>query len=128
MGILDMFIINHGNISKGFESIVKGTKYTVAYDEVGKIIAYTVGIDAGKQLMDKYIVDNKLDKKYIKFEDEFHKKDDDFIKENGDFQICIVDKDVVLKKDIKELMKKESLIPDKKNKMMTGLDKYTRES
>ena len=63
MGIMDMFLINHENIGKGFEAITKGKSYIVAYNEDGEIIAYTTGIDAGKQLMDKYIEDSGLNEK-----------------------------------------------------------------
>lgn len=126
MGILDMFLINNDNIMKGFEAVVKGTNYLVAYKEDGSIVAYTAGIEVGKQLMEMYIKNNKLNKQYIKFENEFHKGEDAFIKLNKDYQLCIVDKDIMLKKDVNELMKKEELVPFSKNKKMNGLDKYTR--
>ncbi|WDV48039.1 hypothetical protein PV797_10165 [Clostridiaceae bacterium M8S5] len=128
MGILDMLLVNHESILKGFEAIVKGTNYVVAYNEEGKVIAYTSGIDLGKQLMEKFIKDNGLDKTYIKLENEHHKGEDDFIKANEDYQLCIVDREIMLKKDVKELMSKEELIPYKKNKKMAGLDKYTRKA
>lgn len=126
MGIFDMFIVNHDSILKGFEHITKGSKYIVAYDEDNHIVAYTSGIDVGEQLMDNFIEDHNLDKKYIKFEKEFHKDKDNFTTENEDYQICIVDSDVMLKKDVKELMKTVDLIPYKNNKKMPGLDKFTR--
>lgn len=128
MGILDMLLMNHDSILKGFEFIVKGTNYVVAYNKEGKVIAYTTGIDVGKQLMDMYINASGLNRSNLKLEDEFHKGEDDFIKENQDYQLCIVDEDIMIKKDVKELMQKEELIPYKKNKKMVGLDKYNRKT
>lgn len=126
MGIIDMLLINHESIGKGFEAITKGTSYIVAYNNEDEVIAYTTGIDAGKQLMDKYIVDSGLEKTYIRFEEEFHKGKDGFISLNKGCQICIVNKELMLKKDVDKLMESEELISDKNNKRMPGLDKYTR--
>ena len=77
----------------------KGNSYAVAYDLEGEVIAYTTGISAGKQI----------------------------VSQNEDRQICIVDKTMMLKKDVKKLMETEKLIPDRTNIWMKGLDKYTRE-
>lgn len=126
MGIFDSLLINHENIGKGFKVLTKGKRYIVAYNKEGRVIAYTTGIDVGKQLMDKYIKESGFDKTYFKIEEEFHKGKDEFFSVNEDCQICIVDKELMLKKDVNKLMESEELIPDKNNKKMDGLDKYTR--
>ncbi len=105
----------------------KGNSYAVAYDLEGEVIAYTTGISAGKQILDKYIESLELDENYIRREEEFYRKNDGFVSQNEDRQICIVDKTMMLKKDVKKLMETEKLIPDRTNIWMKGLDKYTRE-
>lgn len=126
MGIIDMFLINNDNIRKGFVALTKGSKFIVAYNKEGDMMAYTIGIDVGRQIMDKYFEDMGIDKASIEFIEEFHKVKDGFTSINQNCQICIVDKELMLKKNVIELMKSEELIPYKNNKKMVGLDKYTR--
>jgi hypothetical protein len=126
MGILDALFTNNENIGKGFVAFTKGNSYVVAYNEEGEVIAYTTGISAGKQIMDKYIEGAGFDGTLIRFEEEYYKNKDGFVTENEDSQICIVDKTMMLKRDVKKLMETVELIPDRTNRWMNGLDKYTR--
>jgi len=125
MGILDALFTNNNSIGKGFSFLTKGNSYVVAYNEEGALIAYTTGISAGKQIMEKYIEGAGIDETIIRLEEEYYKGKDGFVEQNGDSQICIVDKKLMLKRDVKKLMESEELIPDKTNRWMNGLDKYT---
>jgi hypothetical protein len=126
MGVFDVFIINQENIGKGFEYLTKGNRYIVAYNEENEVIAYTVGNDVGKQLMDRYVESVGLNKSYVRFEEEFHKSKDKFTFQNEDCQICIVDKEFMLKSSVKKLLALDELILYKHNKVMKGLDKYNK--
>ncbi|MBK5251828.1 MAG: hypothetical protein JJE29_04260 [Peptostreptococcaceae bacterium] len=126
MGILDALFSNNGNIGKGFEFFTKGNSYAVAYNAAGEVVAYTTALSAGKQIVEKYIEGAGIDETFIRYEEEFYRSKDGFIEKNGDRQICIVDKELMLKKDVEELMEKVELIPDRTNRWMNGLDKYTK--
>ncbi len=126
MSILDMLLTNHDMIGKGFEVLTKGSKYLVAYTEDNTVLAYTTGIDVGKNLMEQYLSISGQSELPVSFVEEFHKTKDDFFTENEALQICIVDKDIMLRKDVDALMQSVELVPDKNNKRMVGLDKFTR--
>ncbi len=126
MGILDALPITNKKTGKEFGFFSKGKSYVVAYNAAGEVIAYTTALSAGKQIMEKYIEGSGLDETFIRYEEEFHRSKDGFVEQNGDRQICIVDKTMMLKRDVEELMETVELIPDRTNKWMNGLDKYTR--
>jgi hypothetical protein len=127
MGIIDALFSNKGKTGKGFEFFTKGNSYVVAYNAAGEVVAYTTGVSAGKQIMDKYMESVGIDETDIRYEEEFYRSKDGFVSQNEDSQICIVDKELMLKKDVKKLMETVDLIPDRTNKWMNGLDKYTKE-
>ncbi len=126
MGIIDALFSNNGNVGKGFEFLTKGNSYVVAYNAAGEVVAYTTAVSAGKQIMEKYIESVGIDETDTRYEEEFYRSKDGFVSQNEDSQICIVDKELMLKKDVKKLMETVDLIPDKTNKWMNGLDKYTK--
>ena len=127
MRILDAFFTKKEKTGEKFEFFKRGKSYLVAYGREGQLVAYTTGISAGDKIMERYIEDKGLDRKDIIVQEEIHKASDRLITEYGDMQICIVDKTLMLKKDVKKLMESTTLIPDKTNRWMSGLDKYTKE-
>jgi len=127
MGILDALFMNNENIGKGFSFLAKGYSYVVAYNEEGELLAYTTALSAGKQIMEKYLEAAGIDEACVRIEEEYYKGKDGFVKENGGKQICIVDKSLMLKSEVEKLMESVNLLPDRTNKWMNGLDKFTKE-
>lgn len=127
MSIIDSLLTNHDSIFKGLEYTLKGHKYWIAYDSSNNIIAYTSGIIEAKQLLLKYLENHDYNTDDVEIKAEYHKENSDFINDNNEFQLCIVNKNLMINKDVMALSKTKSLVPDKRNKRMFGLDSYTEQ-
>jgi len=125
MGIISTFFNNSDNISKGYSRVLHGNSYTVVLDLDSNVILYTSGVTDMTPLIDKYLIKKGISKDSVQINKVGMRKKDIFLKTEELKQLCIVDKEVMLKADVKELMKTKKLKADKRNAFMVGLDKYT---
>lgn len=120
MGIISSFLTNSDNISRGFKKVFKGTSFYMLKED-GKLKAFIAGEVSAKKIIDIY---NK-DKNY-KVSLETIKKAKSFIKKNEELMICVLDKELLTLKEIKEKYDFNKIKPDKLNKFMIGFRKYNQ--
>lgn len=109
--IIDSFVINHDNISKGFGTITKGYKYLLAKDKDGEVICFVLDTDGGQSrvLIQKYLENVGLKESFIKFENEHMKGSCERYKELYPKKLCVLDKELLLYKDVEERAKTQDI-------------------
>lgn len=126
MGVIDMFLINHENIMKGFEVVLGIKNYLLVKDKEDSLICATYDIDAGRALAEEYLKRQGLEKTLVKFEKKSIKNKNEQIEEICMHKIVLLDKELVLYKDV-EKKAKEYVIDgyDGKLPIKYKINKYT---
>lgn len=113
-----MLLINGDLIGKGVTKIFKGTKFYLLYKD-NELKAYIGGSNTSKKMIEMY------NEKYnYSFSEKWIKKHKQFIKNNEDQILCVVEKELLTYKEVKEKYGLNNIIPDSKNKFMIGFRKY----
>lgn len=127
MGLLNAILGgSSSSAAEGYNKLAHGDSYLVCLNKLDKsVICYSSGLADTRQLIIKYLKSKDISEDEVEIDKYFYRKKDLFLKENEVKQICIVDSDVYIKDEIKDIIKTE-LKADKRNRFMRGLDKYTR--
>lgn len=118
MSAIDMLLINGDLIGKGFTRLTKGTKFYLLYEGV-ELKAYIGGSDTSKQIIEMYNKEHNFTLK-----EEWIKKYKEFISNNEDGILCVVEKELLTYKEVKEKYGLEAIKADSNNKNMIGFRKY----
>lgn len=100
MGAIDMFIINHENIIKGFNELLGKKSYIIVRDKEKNFVCMTYDIDGCSALVNKYLLENDFDVQNLEIKKETINKRDLRFPEIQQYKLVVLDNELALYKDV----------------------------
>lgn len=125
MGAIDMFLINHESITKGFKEVLGIRDYLLVLDKKDSLICATYGTDACRKLAEEYLRRKGLDKTIVKFETKSLKRNNEQLIDILNHKLVLLDGEITTYKEV-DKKAKEYIINGYDSKLPTKyrIDKY----
>jgi hypothetical protein len=125
MGAIDMLMINHESIGKGIQAIRGVYNYIIVKDRNGEILCFSYDMDACEKLIEHHLINEELDRTVFKFEKKTIKNSDAYLGGIMPYKLVLLDKKLVLYRDVMEKAKNHNVKGYKMDKRPKyGLNQY----
>lgn len=103
--VIGAFLQNPKSIEDGFKEVIGIKKYLLVKDKEDNLICVSYDGDICRQIVEKYLEAQGLDKTLVKFETKSIKKKDEQLKEIIKYKIVILDEKFAIYKDVEKKAK-----------------------
>ena len=100
--VIGAYLNNPKAIEDGFNKIFNGEKYLLVKDKEDNLICVSYDVEEFRVLAEEYLKRQGLDKTLVKFETKSIKNKDEQLKEIIKYKIVVLDKELVLYKDVEK--------------------------
>ncbi len=125
MGAIDMLLINHDLIAKGFKEILGIKEYLLVFDQDSNIICALYDMDSCRTVVEEYLKRQGLDRTLVKFEKKSIKNKAEELKEILQHKVVILDGELTLYKHVAEKAKDYDIQGYDGKMPKYGINKYT---